>query len=153
MLYSAGKIVNWLRVKNNAYMHLNPNEDEITQMRAMKLLYYIQAASLAVEGKRLFDNDIVNTKYGPSIKEVHEKYRNQRGIVGKITQEDIDDYKELQQDQQAADILNSIYDIYGHSSAYDLMQQIQREGLWGKEGTVISDQSIENSYQKVFFTQ
>lgn len=23
MLYSAGKIVNWLRVKNNAYMHLN----------------------------------------------------------------------------------------------------------------------------------
>ena len=29
MLYSAGKIVNWLRVKNNAYMHLNPNEDEI----------------------------------------------------------------------------------------------------------------------------
>lgn len=134
-------------------MRLNPNEDEITQMRVMKLLYYIQAASLAVEGKRLFDNDIVNTKYGPSIKEVHEKYRNQRRIVGKITQEDIDDYKDLQQDQQAADILNSIYDIYGHSSAYDLMQQIQREGLWEKEGTVISDQSIENSYQKVFFTQ
>lgn len=36
-------------------MRLNPNEDEITQMRVMKLLYYIQAASLAVEGKRLFD--------------------------------------------------------------------------------------------------
>lgn len=55
MLYSAGKIVNWLRVKNNAYMRLNPNEDEITQMRVMKLLYYIQATSLAIEGKRLFD--------------------------------------------------------------------------------------------------
>lgn len=26
MLYSVGKIVNWLRVKNNAYMRLNPNE-------------------------------------------------------------------------------------------------------------------------------
>lgn len=59
MLYSVGKIVNWLRVKNNAYMRLNPNEDEITQMRVMKLLYYIQAASLAVEGKRLFDLRII----------------------------------------------------------------------------------------------
>lgn len=59
MLYSVGNIVNWLRVKNNAYMRLNPNEDEITQMRVMKLLYYIQAASLAVEGKRLFDLRII----------------------------------------------------------------------------------------------
>lgn len=40
-------------------MRLNPNEDEITQMRVMKLLYYIQAASLAVEGKRLFDLRII----------------------------------------------------------------------------------------------
>ena len=49
-------MVNWLRVKNNAYMRLNPNEDEITQMRVM--IYYIQAASLAVEGKRLFYYDV-----------------------------------------------------------------------------------------------
>jgi uncharacterized phage-associated protein len=47
MTYSALKIVNWLRVRNNAELRLDPNAEELTQMKAMKLLYYIQAASVA----------------------------------------------------------------------------------------------------------
>lgn len=58
MTYRALKIVNWLRVRNNAELRLDPNAEELTQMKAMKLLYYIQAASLAVTGRRLFASDI-----------------------------------------------------------------------------------------------
>lgn len=57
MTYSVFKVVNWLRVKN-AELRLDPNAEELTQMKAMKLLYYIQAASLVVTGKRMFDNRI-----------------------------------------------------------------------------------------------
>ncbi len=46
MTYSALKVVNWLRVRNNAELRLDPNAEELTQMKAMKLLYYLQAASL-----------------------------------------------------------------------------------------------------------
>ena len=67
MTYSVFKVVNWLRVKNNAELRLDPNAEELTQMKAMKLLYYIQAASLVVTGKRMFDNDIVAWKYGPVV--------------------------------------------------------------------------------------
>lgn len=115
MTYSALKIVNWLRVRNNAELRLDPNAEELTQMKAMKLLYYIQAASLAVTGRRLFASDIVASKYGSVVTEVKKHCQNKRGIVGDITidQWAVQDYKELQSDQMAADIIGSVYDLYG----------------------------------------
>ena len=112
-MYDVFKVVNWLRVKNNADMRTNPNVEELTQMKTMKLLYYIQAASLSITGHRMFNNDIVAWRYGPVVEEVHEKYRGHRGIVGEITERDLNNYSELQNDYEASSILNSIYDVYG----------------------------------------
>ncbi|ASR40330.1 Panacea domain-containing protein [Ligilactobacillus agilis] len=151
-MYDVFKIVNWLRVKNNADMKRNENVEELTQMKAMKLLYYIQAASLVVTGKRMFNENLVAWKYGPVVERVHEKYRGQRAIVGEITDADLDDYSELEQDTNTADILNSIYDIYGYSSAYDLMRQTHKEKPWQetKQSEIISDEAIKNYYSGVF---
>lgn len=151
-MYDVFKVVNWLRVKNNADMRTNPNVEELTQMKAMKLLYYIQAASLSITGHRMFNNNIVAWKYGPVVEEVHEKYRGCRGIVGEITQEDLNDYSELQDDSEASSILNSIYDVYGYSSAYDLMRQTHSEKPWQEtpQSDVISDKAIRDFYSGVF---
>lgn len=59
-MYDVFKILNWLRVKNYKDMQDNPNVEELTQMKAMKLLYYIQAASLSIMGHRMFNSDIVS---------------------------------------------------------------------------------------------
>lgn len=146
------KIVNWLRVKNNYDMHNDENIEELTQMKAMKLLYYIQAANLAIHHKRMFDNDIVAWKYGPVVEAVHAMYSNRRGIVGTISEEDLKDYEELQSNHEVSDILNGIYDIYARSSAYDLMRQTHREKPWQetKQSEVISDKLIEDFYSGVF---
>lgn len=151
-MYNVFKVVNWLRVRNNADLRTNPNVEELTQMKAMKLLYYIQAASLVVTGHRMFDDDIVAWKYGPVVEEVHKKYIGERDIVGKISDNDIKDYNELQNDAQTANILNSIYEIYGYSSAYDLMRQTNSEAPWQetKQSEVISDKKIKDYYQNVF---
>ena len=151
-MYDVFKVVNWLRVKNNADMRTNPNVEELTQMKAMKLLYYIQAASLSITGHRMFNNNIVAWKYGPVVEEVHEKYRGCRGIVGEITQEDLNDYSELQDDSEASSILNSIYDVYGYSSAYDLMRQTHSEKPWQEtpQSDIISDKAIRDFYSGVF---
>ena len=147
-MYNVFEIVNWLRVKNNADMRQNPNIEELTQMKAMKLLYYIQAASLSITNKRMFDNDIVAWKYGPVVEAVHEKYKGYRGIVGEITDEDLRDYSKLQSDATASSILNSIYDVYGYSSAYDLMRQTHREKPWKEtpQSEVISDESVSYTH-------
>ena len=151
-MYDVFKVVNWLRVKNNADMRTNPNVEELTQMKTMKLLYYIQAASLSITGHRMFNNDIVAWRYGPVVEEVHEKYRGHRGIVGEITESDLNDYSELQNDYEASSILNSIYDVYGYSSAYDLMRQTHSEKLWQEtpQSEVISDKAIKDFYSGVF---
>nr|WP_278773030.1 type II toxin-antitoxin system antitoxin SocA domain-containing protein [Limosilactobacillus mucosae] len=151
-MYDVFQIVNWLRVKNNADMRQNPNIEELTQMKAMKLLYYIQAANLVLTGKRLFDNDLVAWKCGPVVVAVHEKYAGKRGIVGEIDEKALQDYKTLQADQKTADILNSIYDVYGYSSAYDLMRQTHKEKPWQEtpQSSVISDEKIKEFYGGVF---
>lgn len=151
-MYDVFKVVNWLRVKNNADMRTNPNVEELTQMKAMKLLYYIQAASLSITGHRMFNNDIVAWRYGPVVEEVHEKYRGHRGIVGEITERDLNNYSELQNDYEASSILNSIYDVYGYSSAYDLMRQTHSEKPWQEtpQSEVISDKAIKDFYSGVF---
>lgn len=151
-MYDVFKIVNWLRVRNNADMRTNPNVEELTQMKTMKLLYYIQAASLSITGHRMFNNDIVAWKYGPVVEEVHEKYKGHRGIVGEITESDLNDYSDLQNDYEASSILNSIYDVYGYSSAYDLMRQTHSEKPWQEtpQSEVISDKAIKDFYSGVF---
>jgi len=151
-MYDVFKVVNWLRVKNNADMRTNPNVEELTQMKTMKLLYYIQAASLSITSHRMFNNDIVAWRYGPVVEEVHEKYRGHRGIVGEITESDLNDYSELQNDYEASSILNSIYDVYGYSSAYDLMRQTHSEKPWQEtpQSEVISDKAIKDFYSGVF---
>lgn len=151
-MYDVFKIVNWLRVRNNADTRSNPNIDELSQMKAMKLLYYIQAANLSITGDRMFDNDIVAWKYGPVVKEVHDRYKGQRGIVGEITNDDLEDYNQLQNDPAVSDILNTIYAVYGYSSAYDLMRQTHQEKPWQEtpQSEVISDQAIKDYYSGVF---
>lgn len=156
-MYNVFKIVNWLRVRNNADMRQNPNIEELSQMKVMKLLYYIQAASLSISGKRMFDNDIVAWKYGPVVEAVHRKYSGCRGIVNSnypITPQDLEDYKELQADEQASSILNSIYDVYGYSSAYDLMRQTHSEKPWQQtpHNGVIKDKYIKDFYSGVFIS-
>lgn len=46
IIYNVFQVVNWLRVKNNAELNSSENAE-----KAMKLLYYIQAASLVITGK------------------------------------------------------------------------------------------------------
>lgn len=155
-MYDVFKILNWLRVKNYKDMQSdNPNIEELTQMKAMKLLYYIQAASLSITGHRMFNNDIVAWKYGPAVAEVHEVYKHCRGIVDSdypITQEDEADYDELQDDKENLDILEGVYSVYGYKSAYDLMRQTHTEDPWlnTEQSHVISDNTIKKFFDGSF---
>ena len=149
------KILNWLRVKNYEDMQDNPNVEELTQMKAMKLLYYIQAASLSITGRRMFDNDIVAWIYGPAVAVIHEMYKHCRGIVNSnypITSEDKTDYDELQNDKESSDILEGVYSVYGYKSAYDLMRQTHTEDPWlnTEQSHVISDGAMKEFFDGSF---
>lgn len=155
-MYNVFQIVNWLRVRNNKDLQSkNVNAEELTQMKAMKLLYYIQATNLVTYGKRLFNSDIVAWKWGPAVEEVHEKYRHQRGIIGTITRSDLNDYHLIEKDAKAKSILNDIYAVFGSSSAADLMRMTHREMPWRStaQSQVIPDAKIKKYFESINFRQ
>jgi uncharacterized phage-associated protein len=54
------------------------NEKEITDCsnkKMQKLLYYTQAWSLALRGKKIFDDDIEAWLHGPVVRQVYDKYK------------------------------------------------------------------------------
>ena len=116
-MYDVLKIVNWMRVKNKAELIENENAEELTQMKAMKLLYYVQGVSLVYLKHRMFPDDILAWKYGPVVSKVHQKYQGQREIVGEVSENDIDDYNELNANSKVNDVLNTVGDTFGYMSA------------------------------------
>ena len=107
-MYNVLKIVNWMRVKNKAELIENKDAEELTQMKAMKLLYYVQGVSLVYLKHRMFPDDILAWKYGPAVSKVHQKYQGQREIVGEVSENDIDDYNELSANSRVNDVLNTV---------------------------------------------
>ena len=150
-MYDVMQVVNWLRVRNNADMRENDYTEELTQMKAMKLLYYIQGVSLAYLDQRIFKQDIVAWKYGPAVEEVHNKYIHRRGIVGEISKEDLNDYKLLSSDKKASEVLNAVYDEFGGKSAIDLMKQTHSENPWKEtaQSNIITDEKLKKFFKKV----
>ncbi|WP_395323064.1 Panacea domain-containing protein [Levilactobacillus parabrevis] len=125
------KIVNWFRVTSNADMR-TIKADELTQMKVMKLLYYVQGTYLAVHGEKAFSNDIIAWKFGPVVREVHEKYSGQRGIVGNLSEDPqaIADYTSIPSDSDLGIILKAVWQAFGDMSATELMQQTHTERPW-----------------------
>ena len=147
-MYDVITIVNWLRVRNNSSLRTDENVEELTKFKAMKLLYYIQGASLIYLKQRLFPQDIIAYKNGPIIEKVNKEYPNKRVIIGTITNNDINDYKKLNANKKCAAILNTVYDTFGNISTHDLTSMIQTESPW--ENTQLGNKITNREMIKYF---
>lgn len=150
-MYNVFKVVNWLRVRNHAELRESEYAEVLTQMKAMKLLYYIQGVSLAYLGKKIFPDEIVAWKYGPVVPSVHDKYRGQREIVGKITGSDIADYNELSNDIEVDEVLNAVWATYGDMSASQLMRKTHSESPWKEteQNNIITEEKMKVYFSKI----
>lgn len=150
-MFDVLKVVNWFRVKNNADMIENDNVEELTQMKVMKLLYYVQGISLVYINERFFDEDILAWQYGPVVKKVYDKYHGRRGIVDNISADDIRDYNEINNSKNYADIVNTVYETFGDMSAIDLMKQTHNEKPWKEtiQNDIISDELMKEYFKGI----
>ncbi|MFC6288759.1 Panacea domain-containing protein [Levilactobacillus angrenensis] len=123
------KIVNWFRAVSNAQMR-QYGDDELSQMKVMKLLYYVQGTFLAVYGRQAFADDILAWRYGPVVKAVHDKYAGRVSIVGQLTAADLADYNELERDPELQQVLTAVWTAFGDMSAIQLMKGTHQERPW-----------------------
>lgn len=144
------QFVNWFRVHNNADLKRYDFAEPLTQMKVMKLLYYVQGVNLAVNDEKAFPEKIVAWKYGPAVEAVHQKYSGCRAITGTISQSDLDDYHEIEDDPELGAVVNAVQDAFGDESAVELMRQTHHEMPWQKtpQSTVISPELMKAFFLK-----
>ncbi|WP_341780031.1 Panacea domain-containing protein [Levilactobacillus sp. HBUAS70063] len=121
------RMVNWLRVQSEAQMGMYGAE-ELTQWKAMALLYYVQGTYLAMYGVPAFKDEIIIEKNGPVIAAVREKYHDRIRIVGKIGKKAwADDLAIEDRHPQLLDVLHAVWLAYGDMSTIELRQQMLKE--------------------------
>lgn len=135
-------IVDWFRMRNyidqQSYSDNNDNKSlipTISQLKVMKLLYYVQGVSLSFYNMRAFPNPILHWEYGPAISKIHDKYRGMTSLpyVHKSEKEyrnTYKNYKIVQSNSNLYRVVIGVNDAYGGMSAYGLMMQTHSEAPW-----------------------
>lgn len=126
-MYTALQLLSWLAQRAYQDYQANPNIENFTPMRAQKLLYYAQCASLALNNKPLFPDSIYKMPSGPEIENVKIFCKGREIPESPDTRDNV---KLINKDTETRNLLENIYRIYGYSSAHDLLQQIKSEAPW-----------------------
>ena len=99
-------------------------ESDVTNLKLQKLIYYAQGVHLARTGHTLFDEDILAWDYGPVVKEVYDKYKDNGANVIPACGIDLDDVLEEKEAETLIDVNREI----GKYSAHYLVNKTHRNG-------------------------
>lgn len=123
--------------------------DSISNLKLQKLVYYAQGFSLALRDKALFDETIEAWAYGPAIRALYHKYKdNGANAIDKPENVDFTKY-----DDDVKSLLNQVYQEYGQFSAWKLREMSHEEEPWARgdarAGKIITIKDLK----KYFLTQ
>lgn len=136
------KIINWFRINNyidqqsySDYNNRQPLIPTISQLKVMKLLYYVQGVSLSFYNMRAFPNRIYHWEYGPAIPEVHQRYKGMTALPRVDQNQTVynhvyHNYKQVQANSKLYKAVVGVNHVYGDMSAYGLMMQTHSESPW-----------------------
>ncbi len=96
----------------------------ITNLKLQKLLYFVQAISLMVFGKKAFPEKIIAWPYGPVVKEVYQRYRQNH--ASEIKSEG--NIKEVSSGLHK--IIDEVVNCYGSIEANKLIDFTHEEEPW-----------------------
>lgn len=124
----------------------NPEED-LTNLKLQKILYYLQGYSLALYNKELFLDEIEPWKYGPVVSEVYHTYKTYGDDC--IVLPDLDlNFNYLTEAQKT--FINKVYSYFRQFSGIKLMEMTHLEQPWASSYNVES--VIAKDKLKTFFT-
>lgn len=123
----------------------------VTPLKLQKLLYFGQAASLALCNRKLFEEDIEAWKYGPVISSLYHKYKSN---LNTPLVEPSGEYTDII-DPQAQNILKGVWELFDKYSAGELVEIAHQHAPWKnfyKEGhnVVIPPEVMRDYYKGIF---
>ena len=123
----------------------------ITPLKLQKLLYFGQAASLALYNKKLFTEDIEAWKYGPVVSALYHRYKLK---LNSSILKPMGEYKNIT-DPQVQIILKGVWELFNKYSTGELVEIAHQHAPWKnfyKEGynVVIPPEAMRDYYKGVF---
>ena len=121
----------------------------LTHLKLQKLLYFAQAAHLAIHGEPLFTDEIQAWAFGPVVPTVYREFaKYESGLIPAEEAATLPDDVKL--------FLEEVWKIFGKYSATELVNLSHSVGPWsllykeGERGTVIPNEAIKVAFEKVF---
>lgn len=124
----------------------NNPEENLTNMKLQKILYYLQGYYLAIFNEALFEDDIEAWKYGPVVCDEYRTYKiyGNNAIIIPEFDHSFDYLNAVQKN-----FINKVYGYYRQFSSIKLMELTHQESPWletfGKE-QVISKEKLKNFF-------
>lgn len=122
----------------------------ITNLKLQKILYFAQAASLALNDQPLFEEEIEAWKFGPVVPTIYQRYKQfGNSPLG------VEEYTEVI-DADTKNLLENIWEIFGKFSASELVNITHNHTPWkeafyaNKADTIISKSALAEYYKKFF---
>lgn len=106
----------------------NNPEENLTNMKLQKILYYLQGYYLAItDGDELFEDDIEAWKYGPVVSQEYHTFKSY-GYNSIIVPEKSESFDYLTDEQKK--FINKVYGYYRQFSPIKLMELTHEESPW-----------------------
>lgn len=149
--YTAEQIADYFVYLASQKMADENTPEGISPLKLQKLLYFGQAASLALFDKKLFKEDIEAWKYGPVVPVIYRKYKfkqNQPLLKPKGV------YKEIK-NMEVKNILEGVWELFDKYSASELVEITHQHTPWKNtykenENIVIPPKILRDYYKNIF---
>lgn len=131
----------------------NKEGKPVTNKKLQKLIYYAQAWSLALHGRKIFNDKIEAWVHGPAVRSVYGKYKK-FGFNGINVSPSDEEVRKIPADIQS--LLENVWMIYGKFDAEYLELLSHSERPWQKaregiEPNIGSEQEILPEEMEVFY--
>lgn len=124
--YKAIDVAKWFIARNQTAVDTMGGE-KMTLLKLLKLLYYAEGCSLALENGSLFSEDIVAWEHGPVVQEVYYSYPDAYNLPLDGDMKAVDAINENEVDRN---ILEQVFDVFGQYSAWALRNKTHEETPW-----------------------
>lgn len=121
--------------------------DLISHLKLQKLCYYAQGFHLAIYEEPLFNERIEAWQHGPVVPDLWQEYaRYGGGSIEKPSDMDFAPYSE-----EAQELLNEVYEVYGQFSAWKLRNMTHDEAPWAEAWARGPNSEISHESLKLYF--
>lgn len=125
--YHAIDVARWFINRNQSVVDTMGGE-KMTLLKLLKLLYYAEGCSLALDNGSLFSENILAWEHGPVVQEVYVHYPDAYNLA--FGEEDMVAVRAINENQTDREILEEVFDVFGRYSAWALRNKTHEEDPW-----------------------